>query len=298
VCLTFVWLSAPDLALTQLLVEIVTTVLLLLGLRWLPKRVPFKWTPAGARAALPRRVRDLAIAVGSGCGLGLLAYAVMTRPLPDATISRFFLERAWPEGGGTNVVNVIIVDFRGFDTLGEISVLGVVAVIVYAFLRRFRPPPESLAQAPGSAGAEDLRVVRVLMTLMFPAIMLFSAYLLLRGHDLPGGGFVAGLALSIAVIVQYMAGGTQWTESRIAIRPMRWIAAGLLTAAAAGIGSWFFAHAFLTSHTLHLGVPLLGELHLPSALLFDAGVFALVVGATGLTLIALAHQSTRAHRGG
>ena len=65
VCLTFVWLSAPDLALTQLLVEIVTTVLLLLGLRWLPKRIPFAWTRAGARAALPRRLRDLALAVGA-----------------------------------------------------------------------------------------------------------------------------------------------------------------------------------------------------------------------------------------
>jgi multicomponent K+:H+ antiporter subunit A len=297
VCLTFVWLAAPDLALTQLLVEVVTTVLFLLSLRWLPKRIPFQWTRAGALRALPRRGRDFAIALASGLGLAMLAYAVMTRPLPQS-VSRFFLENALPQGGGANVVNVIIVDFRGFDTLGEISVLGVVAVIVYVFLRRFRPPPESLAQAPGSAGIDDVRVVRVLMTLMFPVILLFSAYLLLRGHDLPGGGFVAGLALSIAVIVQYMAGGTQWTESRIAIRPMRWIAAGLLTAAAAGIGSWFFGHAFLTSHTLHLGVPLLGELHLPSALLFDAGVFALVVGATGLTLIALAHQSTRAHRGG
>src|SRR6185295_263378 len=110
----------------------------------LPKRIPFRWTLAGARAALPRRARDLAIAVASGSGLAALAYAVMSRPLPDNTISRFFLEHAWPQGGGTNVVNVIIVDFRGFDTLGEIAVLGVVAIAVYALLRRFRPAPESM----------------------------------------------------------------------------------------------------------------------------------------------------------
>ena len=302
VCLTFAWLSAPDLALTQLLVEIVTTVLLLLGLRWLPKRIPFKATLAGARAAAPRRARDLAIAVASGCGLGVIAYAVMTRPLPDHAISRFFVERAWLDGGGTNVVNVILVDFRGFDTLGEITVLAVVAVTVYSLMRRFRPAtasmeplPQHLAQTPAAA-SDDLAVPATIMRAMFPAVWLLALYLLLRGHNLPGGGFVAGITLAIGVILQYMAGGTRWAEDRLAIRPLRWIAAGLLLAAGTGAGSWLFGYPFLTSHGMHFGLPLVGALHIQSALFFDLGVFVLVVGATGLVLIVLAHQSTRAHR--
>jgi multicomponent K+:H+ antiporter subunit A len=301
VCVTFVWLSAPDLALTQLLVEIVTTVLLLLGLRWLPKRIPFKWTLAGARAALPRRARDLALSVAAGGGVGLLAYAVMTRPLPE-TISGFFIERALPEGGGTNVVNVILVDFRAFDTLGEIAVLGVVAVAVYALLRRFRPARESIEPLPqralqnAASAAEDLAVPAVIMRIMFPCIAVFAAYLLLRGHNLPGGGFIAGITLAAGLILQYIAGGTRWAEDRLAIRPLRWIAAGLLLAAGTGGGAWFFGHPFLSSHIAHLELPLLGELHVPSAFFFDLGVFFLVVGATGLVLIALAHQSARAHR--
>jgi multicomponent K+:H+ antiporter subunit A len=295
VCLTFVWLGAMDLALTQLLVEAVTSVLLLLGLRWLPKRTPFAWSRAGARRALPRRIFDFMLAAAAGSGLAALAYAVMTRPLPE-TVSRFFLEQALPGGGGTNVVNVIIVDFRGFDTLGEISVLGVVAISVFALLRRFRPSIESVKSATPQPHSSDLLVPGVLMRLLFPVIMIFSAYLLLRGHNLPGGGFVAGITLSIAVIVQYMAGGTQWAEDRLAMRPRRWIAFGLLLAVATGAASWLFGYAFLTSRTVHLLLPILGELHLPSAFFFDLGVFALVVGATGLILIALAHQSTRAHR--
>jgi multicomponent K+:H+ antiporter subunit A len=293
VCITFVWLSAPDLALTQLLVEIVTAVLLLLGLRWLPKRIPFTWTVAGARAALPRRVRDLALAIASGAGLASLAYAVMTWPLPD-TISDFFLQRAYPEGGGSNVVNVIIVDFRAFDTLGEITVLGVVAVAVYSLLRRFRPARESVEPPPqqkeqsAEAAAEDLLVPAVLMRLMFPAIGVLAVYLLLRGHNLPGGGFVAGITLAVGLILQYMAGGTRWAEDHLRIRPMRWLGIGLLLAAATGAGSWLFGRPFLTSHT-----PVLGGVHLPSAFAFDLGVFTLVVGATGLILIALAHQSMR-----
>jgi multicomponent K+:H+ antiporter subunit A len=299
VCLTFVWFSAPDLALTQLLVEIVTTVLLLLGLRWLPKRIPFVWTLPGALAALPRRLRDLAIAVASGAGLAAISYAVMTRPLPDNTISRYFMEHAYPQGGGTNVVNVIIVDFRGFDTLGEIAVLGVVAIVVYALLRRFRParestpPPLQQKEQGAATAAEDLLVPALLMRLMFPAIALLAAYLLLRGHNLPGGGFAAGLTLAIAVILQYMAGGTRWAEARLAMRPVRWMGTGLLLAGATGAASWLFGYPFLTSHTAHVRVPVLGELDLPSGFLFDLGVFSLVVGATGLLLIALAHQSVR-----
>jgi multicomponent K+:H+ antiporter subunit A len=300
-CVTFAWFSAPDLALTQLAVEVVTTVLLLLGLRWLPKRVPYRWTWAGARAALPGRTRDLAIAASAGGGLAALAYAAMTRPLPD-TVSKFFVERAYTEGGGTNVVNVILVDFRGFDTLGEITVLAAVAVAAYSLLRRFRPARESIEPPPqqqaqsDSIAADDARVPGVLMRGLFAPIIVFAMYLLFRGHDLPGGGFAAGIVFAIGIILQYMAGGTRWAEERLVLRPVRLMGIGIGLAAATGAGAWLFAHPFLTSHVVHVFVPLIGDVHLPSAFLFDIGVFFLVVGATSLLLIAIAHQSLRARR--
>jgi multicomponent K+:H+ antiporter subunit A len=300
-CLTFVWFSAPDLALTQLLVEIVTTVLMLLGLRWLPKRVPTRFTWPGFVAALPRRVRDIAVAIVAGSGLAALAYAAMTRPL-SRPVSDFYLTHAYPQGGGTNVVNVILVDFRGFDTFGEITVLACVAVAVYSLLRRFRaareslaPPSQQRAQNSGTA-SDDLLVPAVIMRGMFAVFAVFAIFLLFRGHNLPGGGFAAGIALAIAFILQYMAGGTRWVEERIELRPVRLMGIGLAIAAATGAGSWLFAHPFLTSHVAHLEVPLVGELHVPSAFMFDIGVFVLVVGATALFLISLAHQSLRAHR--
>jgi multicomponent K+:H+ antiporter subunit A len=300
-CMTFVWFSAPDLALTQLLVEIVTTVLLLLGLRWLPKRVPFSGTWAGALAALPRRALDLTLSAAVGGGLAVLAYASLTRPLVDS-VSRYFVTRAYSEGGGTNVVNVILVDFRSFDTLGEITVLAVAGLALYSLLRRFRPAPESTTPPSQQQvhsevdAANDLRVPAVIMRLMFPATAMLALYLLVRGHNLPGGGFVAGLTLAIGFILQYMAGGARWLEGRLEVRPVQWMGFGLLLSAATGAGAWLFAHPFLTSHVLHLDVPWLGELHLPSAFLFDIGVFALVLGATLLLLIALAHQSLRGDR--
>src|SRR5690606_9856346 len=116
------WLSAPDLALTQLMVETVTTILILLGLRWLPPRL----TPRYLNLTIPatvwgRRSRDLTIATLAGVGMAALSYGVMTSTL-QTSIGSFFISRALPEGGGTNVVNVLLVDFRGFDTLGEITV--------------------------------------------------------------------------------------------------------------------------------------------------------------------------------
>src|SRR5699024_7358765 len=151
---TFVWLSAPDLAITQLLVESVTTILILLGLRWLPKRI--KGLTGITRRALFRRRRDVLIAVGAGTGLAVLSFAAMLHPVSD-TVSRFFLENALPGGGGGNVVNVILVDFRGFDTLGEITVLSIVALTVFALLRRFRPAAESIGATKQQRHAMQVR---------------------------------------------------------------------------------------------------------------------------------------------
>src|SRR5690606_14061094 len=139
VSMTFLWLSAPDLALTQLMVETVTTVLILLGLRWLPRRLPPAELQNGLqipRSVWLRRSRDLGLAVIGGLAIAGISYTVLMHPQPDS-IGNYFLAHALPAGGGTNVVNVLLVDFRGFDTMGEITVLAIVALTVYALLRRF-----------------------------------------------------------------------------------------------------------------------------------------------------------------
>jgi multicomponent K+:H+ antiporter subunit A len=311
VCISFLWLSAPDLAMTQLLVEIITTVLILLGLRWLPKRSELVDEQITFRARF-RRFRDLALAVACGIGMTFISYAVMTTPVPDA-IASYFLQNAYVQGGGRNVVNVILVDFRGFDTLGEITVLGVVALTVFALLRRFRPAAEAMAmpeqqriqnrfdeERPERSAGDTVRdymlVPSVIMQWLFPIIITFAVYIFMRGHDLPGGGFSAGLTLSIAFLLQYLAGGTRWAEDRIRILPVRWMGAGLVISTLTGMGAWFLGYPFLTSHFQYAEIPLLGKIPMASALLFDLGVFMLVVGSTVLILVALAHQSIRINR--
>ena len=310
-CVTFAWFSAPDLAVTQLVVEIVTTVLLLLGLRWLPKR---REEIAGDRAftARFRRARDLVIAVVCGAGVAGISYAVMTLPT-QPEIGTYFLENAYAQGGGTNVVNVILVDFRAFDTFGEIAVLAIVGLTVFALLRRFRPaaeadalPEQQLLQnqldeaAEGRDHGDTLRdylmVPSVIMIWMFAPIILLSLYLFFRGHDLPGGGFAGGVVLAIAFLLQYLATNVYWVEDKLRILPVRWIGVGLMISALTGMGSWLFGYPFLTAHAQYVDVPFVGKVPAATALLFDAGVYALVVGAIVLVLIAMAHQSLRASR--
>jgi multicomponent K+:H+ antiporter subunit A len=188
-----------------------------------------------------------------------------------------------------------------------------VALTVFGLLRRFRPDLESIApptQRQGQQAAEAmnregdrahafmeyLRVPGLIIQLMVPVILLFALHLFLRGHDLPGGGFSAGLTASVALILLYMAGGVRWVETRVRVLPVRWIALGLLLALATGAGSFVFGYPFLTSYFTYADFGALGRTPLPTAILFDLGVFAVVVGATTLILVSLAHQSLRRSR--
>lgn len=223
------------------------------------------------------------------------------------------MENAYTLGGGTNIVNVILVDFRAFDTFGEITVLGIVAITIYALLRRFRPAAESIPvpeqqhsqnlydEAQPNRRKDDtiksaIALPALMMAMLFPIIAIAAVFLLLRGHDLPGGGFVAGVTMAVAFILQYMARGTTWVETHLRVLPVRWMGIGLLLAAGVGAAAWLFDRPFLSSSFSYLEIPWIGSVPLASALLFDLGVFALVVGATVLMLIAIAHQSVRSHR--
>ena len=315
--MTFAWLSAPDLALTQIAVEVVTVVLILLGLRWLPPRIKAEETyTVNKPKALLRRSRDLLLAVLGGSGLAVLAYAVMTRGYNN-DIATFFVKNALPEGDGNNVVNVILVDFRAFDTLGEIIVLGIVALTVFALLRRFRPPPETIKDGPlrrqkgaNSIPAEVLpadpktvlappgimKVPAILGRLLLPMAALVSVFFLLRGHNLPGGGFVAGLIFATAIILQYVVGGTLWVEARQNLKPQYWIGLGALIAGGAALSAWWVSRPFLAAFKIDLALPWVGSIKLSTVLIFDLGVYMLVIGSTILILVALAHQSLRFRR--
>lgn len=280
VCLSFVWFSAPDLALTQLLVEVVSIVLLLLALKWLP---------AGS-APEPSRLRawrDGVLALAVGLGVAALTWMMLTSP--TQSMADYFLQQTLPLGGGANAVNVIIVDFRGFDTLGEITVLGIAALTIHALLASMdaRLPGQPLAPQSPSL------MLELVSRGVLPFTVLIAFYLYLRGHNAPGGGFIAGLVLAIGLLLQQVSQGPDWVARHGRGDFRGWVGWGLTLAVVTGLASWLFGAPFLTSTYDYPWLPGVGGVPLASASAFDLGVFLVVVGATMVMLLSIARLGRR-----
>ncbi|GGF67144.1 multicomponent K+:H+ antiporter subunit A [Mameliella alba] len=286
----FIYISAPDLALTQISVETVTIMLLLLALHFLPKTTPQENT-AG------RRALDGVIAVAAGVGVAALSFAFMTRDF--SSISDFHLANSYKGGGGTNVVNVILVDFRGYDTYGEIIVLGIAGLVIFALM-------EALLSGPAGARLRNSGynfdrshdrhpLMMVIATrVMMPIALMVGVYIFLRGHNQPGGGFVAGLVFSIALLMQYMASGFGWTSRRQQFEYHAMIGWGVVIAGLTGMGAWLSGTPFLTSAFGYVHLPPIEEFELATAALFDLGVFLCVLGAVMLMLYSLSRMARHA----
>lgn len=284
VSLAFAKFSAPDLALTQLSVEIVTIILLLLALYFLPQSTQ--------KESSNRRLSiDLTVSALIGCVIGTICFAMLTTPLNS--ISDFFIANSKTGGGGTNVVNVILVGFRGFDTLGEITVLGIAALGIFKLIAKMRiyVPTRDDKGRPWTKDRHPLMLAMVSQSLL-PLALLVSVYIFLRGHNLPGGGFIAGLITSVAIIQQYVANGVLWIKPRIKVDYQWLIASGILMATATGLGSWIFDKPFLSTWFDHFHLPWVGEFELASAMIFDLGVYLTVVGAVLLILANLGKLTT------
>lgn len=282
VTMVFIGFSAPDLALTQITVDVVTTVLLLMSLSLLPQLTPYESSPT-------RRWRDAIIALGGGLGIATIAWLIMTRD--HNSISWFFLQQSIPLGGGTNVVNVILVDFRGFDTFGEITVLGIAAIGVLSLMDGMRAHGTTMTQGLTYRFNPSPLMLRITASWILPVALVVSLYIFMRGHNLPGGGFIAGLVTSLALIIQYIAVGQDKTEQLLGAKSGRlyeiWIGMGLTIAGLTGVAAWFWSRPFLTSAHIYVSPPVIGEMHLASAALFDVGVYVTVVGATMLMISVL-----------
>ncbi len=288
VSVAFTRFSAPDLALTQLTVEVATIILLMLALFFLPQSTP-------RESSSLRILRDVVISSTVGVIIASICYALLTRPLDS--ISEFFIANAKIGGGGTNVVNVILVDFRGFDTLGEITVLGIAALGIFKLLSRiplYMPASDSEGR-PWSKDRHPILLACISQSLL-PLALLVSAYIFLRGHNLPGGGFIAGLVTSIAFILQYMAHGTAWINERFDVNYRKIIASGIAIAMFTGVGSWFFDKPFLTTWFDYFDIPFVGKTELASAIVFDLGVYLTVVGATLMILASLGNMTANAEK--
>lgn len=278
--------GAPDLALTQALIETVTLVVFVLVLRRLPTRIATKHQP------MRKRLRAvIGIAVGAVMALAAtIALGARTATPISAELPRL----AYEEGKGRNIVNVLLVDIRAWDTMGEISVLVVVATGVASLIflsSRAGGAPRLELQGAGDRGSwlvagRTLRpenrsiVLEVLVRLLFHPAMIVSVYLLFTGHNTPGGGFAGGLLAGLALVARYLAGGRFELGEAAPIDAGKVLGLGLFFAVGTAVSSLAFGLDVLESSWLDLEVPLLGELHLGTSTLFDIGVYLIVIGLT------------------
>jgi multicomponent K+:H+ antiporter subunit A len=288
--LAYAQLSAPDLALTQVAVEIATTVLLLLAIRLLPE------PEAASRPLVGRRLREIGLALGAGAGAGVVAFLVMSRPR-HAIVAHDVLREA-TDISGRNLVHLVLVDFRAFDTLGEISVLMIAALGVFALVRGFLDQlagelPWRRMILPEKAWDPYPLQLMIIARLLLPLAQLVAVFLFLRGATHPGGGFVAGLVVAMAILIQYMAHGVGWTEQRIVVSYRTSVACGVLIAALTGLGSLARGEPFLTHAHTALHLPVIGEVELGTVMLFDVGVLLTVAGATLLAIVNIGRIETR-----
>lgn len=269
VALMFMLAGAPDLALTQLLVETLGLVVFVLVMRHLPKRFAPNQT---AFAILPRAL--LSVAVGVAAALFTL-YAYAGRAPGVTPVSDRYLE-ASRAAGGNNVVNVILVEFRAFDTFGEISVLTVAALGILGLVRavkRQRGDDEEPARALRPSFLLDAAVRS-----LFHALLLVSIILLLGGHDKPGGGFIGGLVGGSAFLLVYLSGGEAGLRRREPLAAELFLGLGLVAAFIAGSIGWVGGGVFLESRSWQSDLPLLGHIKLSTQLLFETGVYLVVIG--------------------
>ena len=302
--------GAPDLALTQILVETVTMVTFALVLRRLPSRM-------GEHNASVGRIPRAVLAVGVGVVMAFVAIVATQARMFDP-ISLDFPQLAYDLGHGKNVVNVALVDLRGWDTMGELSVLvlaatGVASLVFVThradLLSATRDLPEtkrrSTARRPMVETDEGLRfqtaensdaprawlvggqqvkaenrsiLLEVIVRVLFHTIILVSIYLLFAGHNGPGGGFAGGLVAGMALVMRYIAGGRWELGAAAPTDAGRLLGAGLTLAVGAALLPLFFGMAPLQSTVWEADVPLLGHLEFVSSTVFDIGVYLVVIG--------------------
>lgn len=291
ISLFFVIFSAPDLALTQLLTESITLVLYLLVLRELPKGMePETPTPTSKKAAR--------IAISVSCGLLVTFLSIAAHVNKSAEpISWYYLQYSKKLSGGNNVVNTLLVDFRGLDTLGEITVLLIAALGVLMLIRlvttkdghtiTLKNTPLYYSRLERDLGKHFIvdeatknsnNVIMILLSKPLSFIILVVAiYLFSAGHNLPGGGFVAGLMASCAFLVLYLTMGRSVLHNlRIDMR--MFLPLGLTFSGGFGFLGILFGKPFLTHTFGEVTLPLIGHLELATAMIFDFGVFLVVIG--------------------
>ncbi|MGB3412140.1 MAG: hydrogen gas-evolving membrane-bound hydrogenase subunit E [Microthrixaceae bacterium] len=285
IAVLFMFQGAPDLALTQMMVETLVLAVFVSVMRHLPLKFARNQT---VFAVFPRALLSILVGIGAAT-FALIAFAA--RPAGVEPVSQTYIE-ASPQAGGANIVNAILVEFRGFDTLGETTVLTVVALGVLGLVRAVR-------RERNGDTSEELTPMRPSFVLdsavqaLFRTLILLSWVLLFSGHDDPGGGFIAGLVAGAAFVLVNLAGGNRSRRQRGPAAAETFLGVGITVAVLAGAVGWMIGGVFLESADISAQLPLIGQLKLSTSMVFEIGVYLVVIGLVMALLRSLGTEQAR-----
>jgi multicomponent Na+:H+ antiporter subunit A len=276
--LIYLFFGAVDLAITQFLVETLIMVLFILVIEYLPV--------FAALSVRRSRRRDAIIATVVGVFVTIVVLEARFINISEP-ISHFFIDNSLTKAFGRNIVNVILVDFRALDTLGEITVLALAASGVVALVsvgqkcqsgQHANPSDPEPSRIVVDAKPLQTMVIVQVVTWVRRVLVVFAAILLLRGHNAPGGGFIGGIIAASGYVFYAIILGSGTTRKVLRMAPFTFIGIGLSFAIVAALLPMANSLAPLTSLWAHFRLPLIGELHIGTPLLFDTGVFLVVFG--------------------
>ncbi len=270
-------LGAPDVGLTQLMVEVLTITVIMLVLRMLP---------ATFHRPRPQQRSFVTLALSLGVGAGFATW-LLTGRRDRSDPAEYYLSEGYDVSGATNLVNVILVEFRALDTLGELAVLGMAGVAIVAVLRTVPRGQDEAARDPGlrphrslpdpqasramTDAAANLVPMRLLLRVLLPALVVLALVIFYRGHNEPGGGFIAALVAAVGLALLYLARSTDRPLVGGPL-PVWLIGGGVLVALGTGVIGYVKGSFLEPLHTY------VGEVHLTTSMLFDVGVSMAVLG--------------------
>ncbi len=286
IALVFLKNGAPDLALTQFLVETLLVVIVSAVL----VKMPAIADGLRSYSKFDLRTGDALLSTVFAGALFVVLLSIAAKPF-NPTVTEYYAVTSLSEAFGRNVVNVILVDFRALDTLGEIAVVAFAAIAAWAVLTGGKPPSKTAKAGVATNRAVPSLIFETTARMFFFLMLIVSVWVLFRGHNEPGGGFIGGLIASAGFAVLALALGVDFARRRLLLHPVAWMGIGLTLAILSGVPGAIINESFLTHQwiNLNLGVT---SLKLGTTYLFDIGVYLTVIGGVLAFLIRVQQQNS------
>lgn len=294
VAVLFILEPAPDVALVQIVVDILSLVILVLALTKLPRRQRHKaqGLTENLQESEGTKWRDALVSIAIGFLVMLLTLTALESRPRESELAEYFTQNAKVLTGATDIVGAVVVDFRALDTLLEITVFSLAGLGIYTLLyhaaKKHGDLPDGaehvvqkIFRTSGIGGIKASPFIRVPTYVLLPVALVFAMTHMMYGHDQPGDGFTAGVIIGLAVALWFVIFGYQKTKQMLPwLRPSWLISIGVLLAIINGLVAIGFSDSFLgnADYSALINLPLPKGFHIGTSFILEISICLTVLG--------------------